>query len=113
LKTPKLGITFRHTLFNPERCITKVVAGTGGGADNQKGFELAGDVTLLPRLMFNVAYGIMKLVNTTSTLDLGSPALAVVNSVTPTGGAPIVSMVTGAQNKTNQNYVTASVHYMF
>jgi hypothetical protein len=33
--------------------------------------------------------------------------------VTPTGGAPIVSMVTGAQNKTNQNYVTAQVHYMF
>jgi len=86
---------------------------TGGGADNQKGFELAGEVTLLPRLMFNVAYGIMTLVNTTSTLDLGSPALAVVNAVTPTGGAPIVSMVTGAQNKTNQNYVTAQVHYMF
>lgn len=86
---------------------------TGGGADNQKGVELAGEVTLLPRLMFNVAYGVMKLVNTTSTLDLGSPALAVVNSVTPTGGAPIVSMVNGAQNKTNQNYVTAQVHYMF
>jgi len=55
----------------------------------------------------------MKLVNTTSTLDLASPALAVVNAVTPTGGAPIVSMVNGAQNKANQNYVTAAMHYSF
>ena len=85
----------------------------GGLADNHKGVELAAEVTLLPRCIFNVQYGIMKLVNTTSTLDLASPALAVVNSVTPTNGAPVVAMVNGTQNKLNQNYCTASVHYMF
>jgi len=87
--------------------------GTGGIADNEKGVELAAEVTLLPRCVFSVSCGLMKLVNTTSTLDLASPALAVVNAVTPTGGAPIVSMVNGAQNKANQNYVTAAMHYSF
>lgn len=85
----------------------------GGIADNEKGFELAAEVTVLPRCILSVQYGIFTLVNTTSTLDLASPALAVVNSVTPTNAAPIVSMVNGAQNRPNQNYVTANMRYSF
>jgi hypothetical protein len=85
----------------------------GGIADNQKGVEVGAEITVLPRCILKVAYGAMKLVNTTSTLDLGSPALAVVSSVVPTGGAPIVNTVTGAQNKTSQNYGMASVLYIF
>jgi len=105
-----MGFANPHTWNAPFNWTTP---GTGGIADNEKGVELAGEVTVLPRCVFSVAWGLMKLANTSSTLDLASPALAVVNSVTPTGGAPIVSMVTGAQNKAGQNYVTAAVHYNF
>ena len=105
-----MGMANPHTWNAPFNWATPSM---GGIADNQKGLELAAEVTALPRCVLSVQYGIMKLVNATSTLDLASPALAVVNSVTPTNAAPVVSMVTGAQNKTNQNYVTASVHYSF
>ena len=86
---------------------------TGGSADNHKGTEVSAEVTLLPRCLFKVSYGFMKLVNATSTIDLASPALAVVNSVTPTSAAPIIGMVNGAQNKVSQDYLTASVRYLF
>ena len=105
-----MGFASPHTWNAPFNWTTP---GTGGIADNEKGLELAGEVTVLPRCVFSVAVGLLKLANTASTLDLASPALAVVNSVTPTGGAPLVSMVNGAQNKANQNYVTAAMHYNF
>jgi hypothetical protein len=53
------------------------------------------------------------LVNTTSTLDLGSPALAVITSVTPTATTPIIGTLTGAQNKGNQDFCTAALFYIF
>ena len=85
----------------------------GGIADNHKGIEIAAEVTILPRCIFKCAYGIMKLVNETSTLDVASPALAVVTSVTPTNGAPVVGTAFGTQNRTNQNYVTGQIFYIF
>jgi hypothetical protein len=105
-----MGMANPHTWNAPFNWTTPSM---GGIADNEKGFELAAEVTVLPRCIISVQYGIMTLVNTTSTLDLASPALAVVNSVTPTNSAPVVSMVNGGQNRTNQNYVTANVHYIF
>ena len=85
----------------------------GGIADNHKGIEIAGEITVLPRCIFKCAYGIMKLVNTTSTLDVASPALMVVSSVTPANGAPVIGTANGSQNKVNQNYVTGQIFYIF
>jgi hypothetical protein len=105
-----MGMANPHTWNAPFNWATPSM---GGIADNEKGLELAAEVTVLPRCIVSVQCGIMTLVNTTSTLDLASPSLAVVNSVTPTNAAPVVSMVTGAQNRNNQNYLTGSVHYSF
>ena len=86
---------------------------TGGLANNVKGVEIGAELTLLPRLILKVNYGFMKLVNTTSTLDLGSPVLAVITSVTPTATTPIIGTLTGAQNKGNQDFCTAALFYLF
>jgi hypothetical protein len=82
---------------------------TGGIANNVKGVEVGGELTLFPRLVFKANYGFMKLANTTSSLDLGSPALATVSKVTSSG----VTTITGAQNKANQDYFTAALFYIF
>ena len=75
----------------------------GGCADNHKGFELAGEITVLPRTIVKAAYGIMKTVNNTAFLDLG-------NTQSPLGG--LMELYTPA-NTDKQNYFTASVFYLF
>jgi len=85
----------------------------GGLADNQKGIEVGVEVTVLPRLILKAQAGFMKLANMTSSLDLGSPNLAAVAFVTPTGGAPIVELVNGARNKESQKYFTCAAFYIF
>jgi len=85
----------------------------GGIADNQKGIEVGAEITVLPKMIFKVSAGFMKLVNMTSTLDVASPALAGVTNVTPTNGAPVVATISGAQNKESQKYFTASMFYIF
>jgi hypothetical protein len=85
----------------------------GGIANNEKGIEVGAEITVLPRLVLKATAGFMKLSNMTSTLDVGSPALAVVSTVTPTNGAPVIGMCTGTQNKENQNYFTAAAFYIF
>jgi len=84
-----------------------------GIADNEKGVEAGFEVTLLPRCIFKATYAWMKLANTTSTLDVGSPALNVVATVTPTNAAPVVGFANGAQNRATQNFATAAIFYIF
>ena len=85
----------------------------GGIADNAKGIEAGFEVTLLPRCIFKASYAWMKLVNTTSTLDVASPALNVVTAVVPGTPAPTVTFANGAQNRETQNYATAQIFYIF
>ena len=85
----------------------------GGSADNHKGIEVGAEICVLPRLILKAQAGYMKLVNMTSTLDLGSPALMAVAAVTPTNAAPVVEIVNGAKNKESQKYFTCSVFYIF
>jgi len=82
-----------------------------GIADNAKGIEVGIEVTILPRLIFKASYAAMKLVNSTSTLDVASPALAVVSSVVP--GVAVPNFAFGTQNRLNQNFGTASIFYLF
>ena len=89
-------------------------APSGAGiADNEKGIEAGFEVTILPRCVFKASYAWMKLANTTSTLDVGSPALNVVSSVVPGTPAPTVTFAYGTQNRAAQNYATAAIFYIF
>ena len=82
-----------------------------GIADNAKGIEAGAEITILPRCIFKVTYAWMKLVNTTSTLDVASPSLAVVSAVYPGVATPAFAF--GGQNRINQNFMTASIFYLF
>nr|WP_320133571.1 hypothetical protein [uncultured Holophaga sp.] len=69
----------------------------GGCADNHKGFELAGEVTVLPRTIVKAAFGMMKTADTSASYDLGNTQ----------------SVLATVSDTDKQNYFTASVFYLF
>jgi len=73
----------------------------GGIAENHKGFELAGEVTVLPRTIVKAAYGFMK---SDSTTTLAATFAHPVGGVNPLAGGVITD---------SEKYFTASVFYLF
>lgn len=69
----------------------------GGCADNHKGFELAGEITVLPRTILKASYGLMKTTNTEAALDLGNTQ----------------SVLVPMADSDSQKYFTAQVFYLF
>lgn len=76
-----------------------------GIADNHKGFELSGEVTVFEGTILKAAYGFMKTTDPLAFKDLGSMGHVVV----PTAGVPYYQ-VAGSDS---QKYLTAQVVYLF
>ena len=73
----------------------------GGIAENHKGFELAGEVTVLPRTILKASYGLMKSDSTTSVAALFAHRV---------GGATTVPTLPETDR---ERYFTAAVFYLF